>query len=281
MSVRDCVRVAELRKGNRRPASGWSKSTSEAATETRPPDPSPRQPQHRQDFQGSRLSDHATGTRLELRTNIERASTVAQLVRLRPRRGRKKVVQMRQRLAILSVLFGTVLLGPFPLTGQPDWALDEDRRGGFIIGLGVGPSYTNISAGGQGFSKIGVATDLRIGAQVGPRAQVYYLNKVSFFGGGDLGGAELIASGLSGVGGSYLPSPQVHVSAGFGLGVWTELSADGDTESSTGLGLTGGVGYEFSDRWFVQGNLSYLRPDLFGQTVGVFQIGVNIAILSH
>lgn len=171
------------------------------------------------------------------------------------------------------------------VSAQPAWAQDEGRRTGFIIGLGVGVGRLGISEGDFSESKIGLATDFRLGAQVNPRLQIYYLSKVVFTGGEieALSQADVVMSSVTGVGITYLFSPQAHLSGGMGIGAWTELSSDGDFEQSFGLGLTGGVGYEFADHWILDVGLSYLRPEFsdLGVTFDVYQLKVALNLLSH
>lgn len=189
------------------------------------------------------------------------------------------------RAGIVGLVLTLLFAGPtVELTAQPAWAQDEDRRSGFVIGFSLGPGMSRISSGGFSESKTGVSTDLRIGGQISPTVRLYYLNKVVFSGGtfGGIDFAELVATGVNGVGLSYQASPQFHVSGGVGLGVWTEIDSDGNAESFNSLGLTGGMGFEFADLWVLETSLSYLQPEVLPpESLDIVQFKVSLMVLSH
>lgn len=174
------------------------------------------------------------------------------------------------------------------------------QRSGFIIGFGIGPGFTSFREGSfetgeeERVSKLGLATDFKIGAQVSESVQVYYVNRVQFFGGADQdnlilhSGVDFVTTGLSGLGVTYiLPTAPVHLSGAIGIAAWSQLSTGNrTTESGTGLGLTGGVGYEFADLWLLDFAVQYGTPSIdlgFGEhwDLNVLQMRAGISILSH
>ena len=162
----------------------------------------------------------------------------------------------------------TALVLSLSLVGVRDL---QAQRHGFIIGLGVGPSLTD---GGVAETDVGVATDFKIGAQVSPAIQVYYLGRSNWF----KPASNLVAAGISALGVTYvLPSAPVHLSGGIGLATWFEFDFFGD--SFTGFGLTGGFGYEFTDLWLFDIAVTYGR--FGGRDINMFQARAGISILSH
>ena len=150
----------------------------------------------------------------------------------------------------------------------------QAQRSGFIIGFGIGAGLTSVADAG---TRGGVATDFKIGAQVNPSLQVYYLGRSNWF---TLGGSSnLVITGISAVGATYLPSPKVQLSGGVGVFTWTEFFGvqEFGAETLAGFGLTGGVGYEFADLWLL--DVAVTHGWLEG--VGVFEARAGISILSH
>jgi hypothetical protein len=156
------------------------------------------------------------------------------------------------------------------------------QRSGFIIGLGIGPGVTSSASGPlsstggsrERETKMGFATDFKIGAQVGTSTLVYYSNKAVFMGDED---NEVEIAGVMGLGLTYvLPSAPVHLSSSVGVSTYSELDwSDDYTEVEAGLGLTAGVGYEFADLWIVDFGVA------FGSKFSVLQVKLGINILSH
>jgi len=180
---------------------------------------------------------------------------------------------MNRVLLILAVGLGVSVVGARDLKAQ---------RSGFIIGLGIGASVTSFSVSGSGSgneTEAGLATDFKIGAQVSQSVQVYYLGRTNWF---TPSGSDLVAAGISAIGVTYvLPSAPVHLSGGVGLATWIDF----DGFAFSGLGLTGGVGWEFADLWLLDFALTYgrLREVFAGSpdNVNVFLARIGISILSH
>ena len=146
------------------------------------------------------------------------------------------------------------------------------QRSGFIIGFGIGAGISSVS-GGE--TRGAFATDFKIGAQVNPCLQVYYLGRSNWF--KPSGGSYVIVAGISALGVTYvLPSAPVHLSGGAGLFHWTEFNFEGG-DGFISFGLTGGVGYEFADLWLLDAAVTYGKPD----GVSVWELRAGISILSH
>ena len=141
----------------------------------------------------------------------------------------------------------------------------EAQRSGFIIGFGVGPGLT----AGDVDSKVGIATDLKIGGMVGRSLQLYYTAKSNllFYDG------DPEASGVSGLGATYAWDSGFNVNGTVGLATWLDF----DNGTSNGFGAGAGVGYEFADRWIfnVGGTFGVFQGDK------VFNLAATISILSH
>ncbi len=146
------------------------------------------------------------------------------------------------------------------------------QRKGFIIGFGLGPGVTT----GDPDTKVGLATDFKIGAKVGESVQVYYMNRANFFGSEFV---DLVATGVGGLGVAYeIPSaPGFSINGGVGLSTWMEF-LDGETESESGFGLAAGFGYEFADLWIFNVGATWGQPI---EEVNVITIMAGISILSH
>lgn len=136
-----------------------------------------------------------------------------------------------------------------------------------------------LSGGGNTDTDAGVATDFKIGAQVSPTVQVYYLNRVVFFFPENL---DFAIDGLSGLGITYIlpSSPKVHLSGGIGVSTLA-VYLDGNSDSANGFGLTLGIGYEFADLWLFDFGAAYGKPSESGSNVDMFAIRAGISILSH
>jgi len=146
------------------------------------------------------------------------------------------------------------------------------QRSGFIIGFGIGAGISAVSGGD---TRGAVATDFKIGAQVNPSLQVYYLGRTNWFTEGG-GSDNLVVAGLSAVGVTYLPSPKVQLSGGMGFFHWTEVNIEYG-EAFGSFGLTGGFGYEFADLWLLDLAVTYGKPG----GVSVWEMRAGISILSH
>ena len=162
---------------------------------------------------------------------------------------------MRRIMAVATIVATLALAGAGDLFAQ---------RRGFIFGFGLGAGVTSSTQGGG--AEWGLATDLKIGSQVSKSVQVYYLGRTNWT-------AEI--PGISALGVTYvLPSAPVHISGGLGLATLWDFNYQGP---SVGFGVTGGVGWEFADRWLLDfavtnGGPSHNR---------LWSARAGISILSH
>lgn len=163
---------------------------------------------------------------------------------------------MIQRLSV----FGLVLVLSAAMADDA-----RAQREGFIIGFGIGPGFT----GGDVTSKVGIASDFKIGGMLGESVQLYYTSKSNLvFSGGDA-----VAIGVSGLGVTFGMSSGFNVNGTAGLATWT----DSDAGTDAGFGLGAGIGYEFADRWIMD----------LGGTWGVIDgthvisVAATVSILSH
>jgi opacity protein-like surface antigen len=161
--------------------------------------------------------------------------------------------------------------------GQTTWD-SEDRRSGFVIGFSLGPALTLVDFEDPRFA---IATDLRVGGEVGKRTQIYYLNQVSFFNPGDRFVNDVIAVGLTGIGLTFAASPRAMVSLGAGFASWTELADRGWSTPEFGWGGMAGVAYEFADLWLADLSVGYAVPDFGWGTRKILTVKVGIGILGH
>lgn len=175
---------------------------------------------------------------------------------------------MNHNVAVAALVLALSVFGSQDLLAQ---------RSGFIIGFGIGPGVNIVTDGGD--TDVGVATDFKIGAQVSPTIQLYYLNRVVFFIPENL---DFGIGGLSGLGITYvLPSsPKIHLSGGIGISTLA-VYLDGTSDSRAGFGLTAGFGYEFADLWLLDFGVAYGRPSKSGSSKDMFDIRAGISILSH
>ena len=164
-----------------------------------------------------------------------------------------------RRIAVTALVLSLSFVGVGELQAQ---------RSGFIIGFGIGAGLTSVKGGD---TRGAVATDFKIGAQVNPSLQVYYLGRSNWF---DTG--NLVIAGISAAGVTYLPSPKVQLSGGLGFFHWTVVDTS-YPEAFGSFGVTGGVGYEFADLWLLDAAVTYGKPN----DVSVWELRAGISILSH
>jgi hypothetical protein len=172
---------------------------------------------------------------------------------------------MRGMMAVATIVATLALVSASDLFAQ---------RRGFIFGFGLGPGVTSETQGGRKWSEWGLATDLKIGAQVGKSVQVYYLGRTNW-----VTPSDLVAAGISALGVTYvLPTAPVHISGGLGLATFVPVClSDCTATEAYGFALTGGIGWEFADLWLLDFALTYGAP---GDN-HLFTARAGISILSH
>jgi opacity protein-like surface antigen len=193
-----------------------------------------------------------------------------------------------RRIAVTALVLSLSFVGVGDLLAQ---------RSGFIVGFGIGVGLTSIDrystpslspysgpTTSAGYTQGAFATDFKIGAQVNPSLQIYYLFRSNWF--SPESSTDLIVAGISALGVTYLPSPKVQLSGGLGLYQWTELHLSpggccvefySASRTLRSFGLTGGVGYEFTDHWLLDVAVTYGKPD----GVSVWELRAGISVLSH
>ena len=145
----------------------------------------------------------------------------------------------------------------------------EAQRRGFIIGGGLGPGLT----AGDLDTKVGVATDFKIGAMIGESVQLYYGNKMNFTGG------ELVdfqGTGVGGLGVTYQMPSGFRVNGLVGFSSWV-VYVDSDSNAEVGFGAGAGIGYEFAKHWVVNLDGTWGLPV---ESVNIFNVALTINALS-
>ncbi len=162
----------------------------------------------------------------------------------------------------------------------------EAQRSGFIIGFGLGPGVVFYQESTEfsvrdGQSRAGVAADFHIGGVVGESFQLYYMNKMTFFGGE---AEDFNVTGVSGLGFTYPLNPDFSINAGVGIHIhfWSQIVGDQvSTISYSGLGLVAGGGYHLNQRWVLGFDMMYGKPGDDSGSTRVLGAKLSINILSH
>ena len=165
----------------------------------------------------------------------------------------------------------------FILASANVFAFDGKRKG-FIIGGGIGGGFlsnkTSFGSSSNTESEGVFLTKLKIGYAPSNTLEIYYITKASWWGENDMTlYVQLSAVGIT----KYLDNTSetgLFVSAGIGF---AEFDAPfGDVDASTGFGLIGGVGYEFSRHWSIEADLLYSKVEESG--VDFDSIGVRVSV---
>ncbi|MEE9270542.1 MAG: hypothetical protein V3V49_09815 [Candidatus Krumholzibacteria bacterium] len=206
-------------------------------------------------------------------------------------------------------LFVGSILGVMLITAGTARAFDE-RRSGFILGFGIGPSVTSFTQETRfSFftttiekipreSEFGLATSFKIGAGIGEQVMIYYVNNVSWFSVVDstvrttsnvaVINDVIIANSVGLVGISYyfeetVPSP--YVMGVLGVSVWDAPFEDGSS-ALVGFGLGAGVGWEFKPHWSLEAMVNWGKPSdtlpFLGETeINAVSFVITIAGLAY
>ena len=194
---------------------------------------------------------------------------------------------MSFRFTVLLV----IALLTFGLISDAD-AFDGNRRG-FIIGLGLGVGVTSftysIKESGWGLTldrerKLGLQTNFRIGYAPNEFFQIYFVNKVSYYGmEKNFNNHVSIAHGVSGLGLTiYLQpvAPSYFITGVIGLSTWSTLFEN--SPELYGEGFAFGFGYEFVRHWSIEVSVSQCDPSRteFGRIEScsalTFRVSVNV-----
>jgi hypothetical protein len=174
----------------------------------------------------------------------------------------------------------------FTMLFMASWANAFDgRRSGFILGGGLGlgvASYTQtleydgLSETGDRENKGSLITDFRIGWGINEQTEIYYTSKVAWFSFENAFGDKVtIADGIGGIGLSHsllLAPPTWYLTGGIALASWSLPFEDNAPDAWTGLGLYGGIGYEFSKHYSFEFDVIYGRP---GDSEGSLEARTN------
>ncbi|MBP2681377.1 MAG: hypothetical protein H6Q78_1240 [Candidatus Krumholzibacteriota bacterium] len=172
-------------------------------------------------------------------------------------------------------------------------AFDGNRKG-FILGGGIVPAFTSYSVEvSDDFfgnyttdreTKFGLATDFRIGGGITDKVMLYYANKVSWFSvDGEMDGSVTIAHGIGLIGVSYYleaAAPSVYFVGTLGLSSWSAPFEE-NSDTWSGFGVGGGVGYEFAKHWSVEGMLTWGNPGDDYTTIDAFSFLVTITGIAY
>jgi hypothetical protein len=186
-------------------------------------------------------------------------------------------------LALVAILLGVSV----------SHAFDGNRRG-FILGGGIGAGLTSFSQEVDSpifgkletdrENKFALVTDFRLGGGFTEKFMLYYANKVAWFGMDSAAGKSVtIAHGIGLVGASYyfnVAAPSMYLVGSIGLSSWS-APFESDSESWSGFGITGGVGYEFATHWSVEGTLNWGNPGKGEFTTNAFSVLVTVNGLAY
>jgi hypothetical protein len=136
---------------------------------------------------------------------------------------------------------------------------------GFILGGGLGAGYLRYERHPEGLAgialdKFSLATNFKIGYAPSNSLEIYFFNSASWFGYNypGLENAPLAAIGVTGVGLTKYLSPKGNGFFVFVGGAWSFYSAlSSDVGESYGFGLVGGIGYDLSKHWSLQGDVLF------------------------
>lgn len=161
-------------------------------------------------------------------------------------------------------------------------ASQQVQRKGFIIGGGVGAGYLQNQYSGLLFGaiyRVPLLTDFKIGYAPCNRLEVYYVNKVFWWG---ENGVTVIL-GLSSLGFTWYTNEQT--ATGFfmsgGGGISTADAPFENIAPSYGYGFFAGLGYEFSKHWSIEADLLYSRVTDSGIAVDSFGVRATINLLAY
>jgi len=165
------------------------------------------------------------------------------------------------------LLITIILLLAIPDTSQ----VFDDQREGFIFGFGMGGGLTSIKRslehGGEAATsgrenRFSFQTDFRIGYARNEQSRLYWSSRISWFSMREYYRSNLIINGVGGLGYTYFfrpTAPSFYFSGSVGISTWLSLFGD-EYSKWSGVGVTGGFGYEFVRHYSVELNVGYTRP---------------------
>ena len=159
----------------------------------------------------------------------------------------------------------------------------DGERNGFILGGGIGAGYLSNSFTYESYSKTdsrgAFVTNFKIGYAPSNTLEVYYINKVFWWSETDI----TYTLSLSAIAVTFYTDTETEtglsISGGLGL---SSLSApfETDLESSNGFGVFGGAGYEFANHWTVELDVLYSAISESGVDLNSFGVQLTINVLA-
>jgi hypothetical protein len=209
---------------------------------------------------------------------------------------------MMRKFSPNKILLFLMVLSIIVVSASGTYAFDKERKG-FILGMGLGPgfsSYTKItdSLGTQIYSdkqnKIGVFTDFKLGYAPNDHLMIYWMSKVAWSGRTDTLQQDTssreeditVATGIGGLGVTYFfnaKSPSLFVTVGAGFTGWSYPFEDRDFW--TGIGVTGGVGWEFRPNWVLEASFLWGKPKYengpYDYSVDILAAGLTFSVIGY
>ncbi|UCD94458.1 MAG: hypothetical protein JSU69_11980 [Candidatus Zixiibacteriota bacterium] len=166
---------------------------------------------------------------------------------------------------LLTAIFMLIIFG----TAISAYGWDKQRKG-FILGVGMGPGFSSFtektdSSGTEIFSsdksKFAFFSDFKMGYAPNNKLMIYWLSKGAWAG-TDTSAIDpeqedvTTLAGVGGLGITYFfrpEAPSLFVTTGVGFAAWSLPFKDSD--SWTGFGFAGGLGYEFATNWNIAASL--------------------------
>ena len=167
---------------------------------------------------------------------------------------------------------------------------DSQRNGPMIGGLGGVSMNVPDEESGYSGTKFGLHTDFRFGfAFDNDKVMLIIIwNATNWFVAENVETREFILSSITGVGFSYYfktTSPTLYINAGIGASTWRAFDISPTSETGlrkhSGLGLMGGLGYEFRPHWGVELGIMYGFPGSGNYSVKSFEVSLSIIGIAY
>jgi len=150
---------------------------------------------------------------------------------------------------------------------------DLEYRKGFYAAFGLGYHSINNKYNDYNYNedKSGLVTSLNIGYGFTNNFLLFYSNNVSWYNIDSVDEENLIANGLTAIGISYFVQKNLYLTASYGLASAVNLS-DSDSATFSGTGYELGAGYEFAQRWNIEGIYRNSSFDTEKSSYGTYDI---------
>jgi hypothetical protein len=167
----------------------------------------------------------------------------------------------------------------------------DGKRSGFVLGFGAGAGWTSFtrtvdtgtySESSDRQDKLSVGTDFKIGAGIGDRFLLYYVNRVAWFQVEDaFFDKDLKYAAVGLLGASYYfgdASPSFYLLGLVGTSNWVSFDDGG---SMMGFGVGAGAGWEFTRHWSVEATVNWGNPGEDWVETSVFSFLVTLNGLAY